>query len=601
MSTTDRHIRVLPLHVANKIAAGEVVERPASVVKELVENSIDAGATKITVSIREGGRKLISVTDNGIGMTRDDAVLSLERQATSKILDVEDIEKIETLGFRGEAIPSIASVSRFSITTRRHDSDEGVFVKVDAGTLSEVSSVGCPPGTIVEVKDIFCNVPVRRKFLRSAATEETHIKSIFTNHALSFPSISFILIIDGKEVYNLAQAKSPAQRMADILGEEASANMLPLEWKDNESGIEVRGFIEKPNLTFPTRKDQHIFINSRAASAPCIAYAIKDAYPKSASDSKPALVLFLNVPPQSVDVNVHPMKREVRFRNTSHVKLAVSAAIEKALEASFKKHVDSIQEDIAAPAEPRIFSTEREIAARPVPQKNVYEQKNTPLPCPLPTQRELKVEEEKVVVTDANEKKGVFNEFSYLGQTRTGFIIAESDDGLVTINPKAARERIAYEKIAYADNSPQTSQSLLIPETIHLAPSDAMRLRSYIEVIRKAGFAVEEFGSDTFKFDAVPQIMIDLPLSSVITTLSRDIAENHGVRNTDKLKNDIIAKSIAKSFAGMSKKMDAPEATRLIEELCKCRMPYICPRGKPVMIFTSTRELCRKFGDISLT
>ena len=206
MTPRDGHIRVLPLHVANKIAAGEVVERPASVVKELVENAIDAGARTIRITISQGGRKLVAVQDDGCGMTRDDAVLSLERQATSKILDVNDIEEIDTLGFRGEAIPSIASVSRFTITTRRRDSDEGTLVQVNAGELAEVRSAGCPPGTLVEVRDLFCNVPARRKFLRAYVTEENHVKQVFTVHALAHPSIGFSLTVDGRELYRRRSA-----------------------------------------------------------------------------------------------------------------------------------------------------------------------------------------------------------------------------------------------------------------------------------------------------------------------------------------------------------------------------------------------------------
>ena len=228
ISNRDGHVRVLPLLVANKIAAGEVVERPASVVKELVENAIDAGARRIAITITQGGRKLVSVQDDGCGMTKDDAVLSLERQATSKIRDVTDIEEIDTLGFRGEAIPSIASVSRFTLTTRRADSDEGTTIQVNAGTLAEVRSAGCPPGTLVEVRDLFCNVPARRKFLRAYATEEGHVKQIFTVHALAHPAIAFSLTIDGRELYRLAPAASLSDRVHDLFGDEFPSNALPV-------------------------------------------------------------------------------------------------------------------------------------------------------------------------------------------------------------------------------------------------------------------------------------------------------------------------------------------------------------------------------------
>ena len=348
----DGHVRVLPLHVANKIATGEVVERPASVVKELVENAIDAGAKKIAISITQGGRKLVSVQDDGCGMTKDDAVLSLERQATSKILDVEDIEQIDTLGFRGEAIPSIASVSRFSITTRRADSDEGTFLQVNAGILAEVRSAGCPVGTLVEVRDLFCNVPARRKFLRAYVTEENHVKTIFTVHALAHPRIGFSLTIDGRELYRLAPTENLTDRVRDLFGADFLDSMrtIPGRGKDSaapishatpagdaeslplrQSPVAVSGLIEIPNLSTPTRRDQYVFINGRPATAPSIAYAIREAYPRHQGDTKPAAILFLDLPPTQVDVNVHPTKREVRFRDNVAVKQAIIEAISRAL------------------------------------------------------------------------------------------------------------------------------------------------------------------------------------------------------------------------------------------------------------------------------
>ena len=334
----DGHVRVLPIAVANKIAAGEVVERPASVVKELVENALDAGAKSIKVVISQGGRKLASVLDDGCGMSRDDAVLSLERQATSKILDVEDIEMIDTLGFRGEAIPSIASVSRFSITTRRRDSDEGTFLQVNAGTLAEVRAAGCPPGTLVEVRDLFCNVPARRKFLRSYATEEGHVRSVVAVHALAHPAVGFTLVSDDREVFRLAPAAAPADRVRDLFGEEFFERMLQIPEIGRgggaaDAGVSVSGFLEMPNLSTPTRREQFVFVNGRPATSPSIAYALKEAYPRRPGDVRPAAILFIELPPNQVDVNVHPTKREVRFRDNVAVRKAICDAIERTLSA----------------------------------------------------------------------------------------------------------------------------------------------------------------------------------------------------------------------------------------------------------------------------
>lgn len=570
----DGHVRVLPLHVANKIAAGEVVERPASVVKELIENAIDAGAKAIRISISQGGRKLVAVQDDGCGMTRDDAVLSLERQATSKISDVDDIEKIDTLGFRGEAIPSIASVSRFSITTRRGEADEGTFLQVNAGTLAEVRAAGCPPGTLVEVRDLFCNVPARRKFLRSYATEESHVKQIFTVHALAHPAIAFSLTVDGREVYRLAAAENLTDRVRELFGETFVDALVPIE---NRAEVSITGFIERPNLFTPTRREQYVFVNGRPATAASVAYALREAYPRRPGDIKPATILFINLPPTEVDVNVHPTKREVRFRDNAAVKAAIVAAVEGAFRVA----------PVPAPAPAPIPTPAPAPKPAPLP---------TPLPIslpkPVPVQEEIKIES----AVDGERPKP-WRYFRYLAQSESGYLLIETDSGLVTINPIAARERLAYEKLLApsretgADN---VSQTLLLPETVRLSPVDFTRLSGAIDVVRAMGFQLEEFGTNVFKIDAVPQILGSLSPADVLSTIAHDLSEP-GARRGERWREELIAKSIARSFAGSPMKLTEESATKLVEELCQARMPYVCPRGKPVMIFTSTRELNRKF------
>ena len=329
--TRDGHVRLLPLHVANKIAAGEVVERPASVLKELLENAIDAGATRLDVAIAAGGRKLVSVQDNGCGMSRDDALLSLERQATSKIRDVDDIERIETLGFRGEAIPSIAAVSRFTLVTRPADSEEATRLVVNAGTLAEVASCGAPPGTRVEVRDLFCNVPARRKFLRACATEEAHIKNVFAVHALAHPSLALSLTMDGREVWRFAAGATLEDRIRELYGPDFPESLLQVSLEGQTS---VHGYIERPGRQTSFRREQHIFVNGRPASAPVISYALRDAYPSRPGDARPTAIIFIDLPPDQVDVNVHPAKREVRFRRPADVRDAVFTAITSAFASS---------------------------------------------------------------------------------------------------------------------------------------------------------------------------------------------------------------------------------------------------------------------------
>jgi DNA mismatch repair protein MutL len=606
MTARDGHVRVLPLHVANKIAAGEVVERPASVVKELVENSIDAGAANIRVAITQGGRKLVSVQDDGCGMSRDDAVLSLERQATSKILDVGDIEEIDTLGFRGEAIPSIASVSRFSITTRRHDSDEGTLVVVNAGSLAEVSAAGCPPGTLVEVRDLFCNVPARRKFLRSFPTEEGHVKNVFTVHALAHPAIGFTLTVDGREIYRLAPAATLADRLLDVFGPDFTEKLLPLGTDPRKTAVRVTGYIERPNLSAPTRREQYVFVNGRPASAPSIAYAVREAYPRHQGDAKPALFLFIDLPPSQVDVNVHPTKREVRFRDNVAVKRAICDAIEAAL-------------NIPRPVEPQPFNAQPTIAeihqptaehAATVDVRQPTAGIDSPPPAikqsnnqtikqsnnqTIPTSPAPVVVELPIAADDDGAKPWKW--FRFLAATESGYIIIETDSGLVTVNPHAARERIAFERLTDAARGgcAALSQQLLIPDAVRLSPIEAARVAAALPDIRAMGFRIEEFGRDTFKVDAVPQILGGMSPADVLSTIARDLAEG-GTRRGERWREELVAKSIARSFAGMSVAVDEKGATKLVEELAACRMPYVCPRGKLTMFFTSTRELDRKFS-----
>ena len=616
MTPRDGHIRVLPLHVANKIAAGEVVERPASVVKELVENAIDAGAKSIRISITQGGRKLVSVQDDGCGMTRDDAVLSLERQATSKILDVNDIEEIDTLGFRGEAIPSIASVSRFTITTRRHESDEGTLVQVNAGQLAEVSSAGCPPGTLVEVRDLFCNVPARRKFLRAYATEESHVKQVFTVHALAHPAIGFALNVEGRELYRLAPAATLADRVLDLFGRDFVAELLPVGGQPARSAsegigvpsgnpnnqtskqskhqeIRVSGFLERPNLNQPTRRDQYVFVNGRPATAPSIAYALREAYPRRQGDVRPAAILFIDLPPNQVDVNVHPTKREVRFRDNSAVKQAIMSAIEQALRQppSTRGRPDPALE--APRPDHRDPESGSPPPAPPVPEPLSTRGRPDPaLEAPRPVQVEFAVSPDS---TDSRP----WQWFTYLAQTAEGYLLIETDAGLVTINPRAARERIVYERLLKAssqDGAKVPSQALLIPETVRLSPADAARIKASLATIAEMGFVIEEFGRDTFKVDAIPQLSENGSPSVMLATIARDLAEGGARRGGARWREELVAKAVARSYAGSSQALTEEGAVRLVEDLCRCRSPYVCPRGKITMILTSNRELNRKFA-----
>ena len=596
MPNVDGHIRVLPIHVANKIAAGEVVERPASVVKELVENSIDAGAKSIKISVLQGGRKYISVQDDGSGMTREDALLCLERQATSKIHDVGDIEEIDTLGFRGEAIPSIAAVSRFSLTTRRHDADEATKIDVDAGTLANVASAGAPPGTLVEVRDLFCNVPARRKFLRAVVTEEGHIKNFFTSIALSHCAISFSLSFDGREMYRLAASESFGERVRELLGDAFMDSALEVNYEGDE--VSVAGFIERPNLGNPTRKEQYIFINGRAATAAPVAYALREAYPRRQGDTRPAVVLFISLPPKSIDVNVHPAKREVRFRNGA----AVKAALVEALGQAIGTRSQEKREEGTGKGEEVKENRQEDCAIQP-PNPSTFQPAKPP-PPPPPQSNNRKIEESQIkkvpvaanlpIAAPSGEKAKPWTWYKFLAFTESGYLLLETDSGIVTLNPRAARERISYEHLMDHAEAP-VSQMLLIPETIQLSPAEYHRIEAALPAIRAMGIGIEPFGRDTFKIESVPLILRDASVRDIIETIAADLAAS-GPSRSSRWREELIAKSIARSYSGAKIVLDETSAVRLVEELVACRMPYLCPRGKSVMIFTSTRELERKFS-----
>ena len=618
----DGQIRVLPIHVANKIAAGEVVERPASALKELVENAIDAGADRIDISVAAGGCKLVSVRDNGCGMDRDNALLCLERQATSKIRDVDDIENIDTLGFRGEAIPSIASVSRFSLVTRRRENDAATKLVVNAGTIAEVSECGAPPGTCVEVRDIFCNVPARRKFLRSYATEESHVKSVFTVSALAHPELGFSLNIDGREVHRLAPDSTIKERIVGLFGKDFADELIPvkedaLTGKSGSDLVQIRGYISRPAQNI-VRREQFIFVNGRPATAPTIAYALKEAYPSSRNESKPSIFLFIKVPPSEVDVNVHPAKREVRFRRPSDVKAAIVDAISATLQGCLDARPDPPKESsrlvFTAPFQPTPAPMQRSLPAFAAEPSAVEPLPTPPVSAPAPKSapdsppdskpaQKTKPEPEKDRMADQAPSPGAstgpWKYFKVLANTESGYILIETDAGIVTLNPQAAQERIAFEKLMSScnlDDSPAIpSQPLLIPEMVHFSPVESARLKNFKSVLQNQGFEIEEFGVDTWKIDAVPAIVSGRNAADIVASIAYDIGEA-GNKRGDRWREELIAKSIARSFAGASRKFTVEDATKLVEELGRTKMPYISPRGKPVMIFTSNRELTRKFG-----
>ncbi|MEI7851078.1 MAG: DNA mismatch repair endonuclease MutL [Kiritimatiellales bacterium] len=585
----NQHIQMLPDHVINKIAAGEVIERPASVMKELVENAIDAGATQVDVEVVQGGMQLIAVSDNGSGMNRDDALLSIERHATSKIRTAEQVEAVSTLGFRGEALSSIAAVSRFTLITRPAEELSGTEIHVSGGKMQDVLDAGCPPGTRMEIRNLFFNVPARRKFLRTEATELAQIRQLFAVYALAHPETGLTFTSDGREVYNLPGGSTLADRIAALYSPSFLSNLRQLDYEVD--AVKVTGFAGLPQTGRSDRSDQYVFINGRPASAPVIYHALNEAYHAVLARGRyPSAFLFIESPPALVDVNVHPAKKEVRFRHPNAVRDAVIAAVQKAL---------ALEAPEAARREPA-FKFD---APRPAPR--VEKQHELDIGRQRTEDRGQKTEDQSgntkppsSVVSPPPPSSSPWKWCRVLGQAGGLYAVLETEEGVVLMDPQAAHERVLFEKFMHDLTAGKPSrQGLLTPEAIELMPEDADALRRHLPVLDEMGFGISDFGQDTFIVDALP---VHLQNGSPIVILSGigQALEKSGAasRATREALRETVAQAACRTSVKAKDALSTAAIERLVEDLAKTEMPYTCPHGRPTLIFTSFTELNRKFG-----
>lgn len=604
----DGHIRLLPVQVANKIAAGEVIERPASAVKELVENALDAAAKRIEIHVTAGGRKLIEVRDDGGGMTRDDALLSIERHATSKIRDVDDVERITTLGFRGEALPAMASVARLTLRTCRQGETVGTEIVVVGGRLQDVRDAGVPPGTTVEIRDLFFNVPARRKFLRAYQTEQAHIRTVFNLVALAHPEVGLLLKSDGSVLCRLPPDSRFEERVCDLFGTEFTADLRPVNRE--HAGVRVTGLAGLPTLTRADRSEQYIFVNHRPASAAIIPYALREAYPPLDGERKPIVFLFIDLDPSLVDVNVHPAKREVRFRRPADVREAIILAVSTALGRTPARPAGPPAAGVL-PAGNGIFP--------PVAPPREHPERDLPLPTPQAPVTRVDYPAPSAITTPLTGlERGAFvpvglpvlppvkpatgegspwRWYRVLGQIDGLYVLLETDDGYVVLDPRAAHERVIYERLlARLKEGAITAQRLLIPETVHLPPADAARLRQHIKVVQGMGFGIEEFGDDHFMVEALPPEVAHAPRRELLMDICHDL-ETAGVRRgSETWREEIVIKAACRAAVRGDGALAEVAIERLVSDLAAAKMPYTCPRGRPTMLLTSYRELARKFG-----
>ncbi len=634
-------IAVLPESVSNLIAAGEVVERPASAVKELVENSIDAGASSIRIEIKGAGRRLISVTDNGCGMDNTDAVMCLQPHGTSKIHQASDIDAIRTLGFRGEAIPSIAAVSRLRIRTRTPDTAEGVEIISEGGRIVSESPCGIPAGSIFEVRDLFYNVPARKKFLRSGPTEEAHIQETVISLALPHPEIAFELIFDSSTLFHSPAAPDPRHRLAEFFGRKQASEYLELPAAPLPgTGIILSGYIAPMGLTRGSRREQRFFVNGRAVEASVLYRGVRDGYGERCEAGRfPPVVLFLSMPPEACDINVHPTKREIRFRDESGIAPAIAKAISARLGESLRSMVrfsppvkTSPEQFLESSVVTYMPETPQENlpdwqSAFPPPASAAPPSSSAPAPRPAPPEQsavtetprdagsnrdaapvtavsrpplaaEAPGEETRTASADAGDTAPEKGEWRFIGIFNALYIIVEADGELRLIDQHAAHERVLFEKFQDQASGKAPVQQLLLPVQVELDKKTFVFFERHGHALEEFGFDLSRLSSQTLMVNGIPAALpASADVSRVITDIFDTLIES-GASGWISVPRDEIARAACHSAIKGSDRITETEAVALIEALRNCRRPDCCPHGRPTMIRITGRELARRFGRV---
>ncbi len=567
-------IKILPDNLINKIAAGEVVERPASVVKELIENSLDAGATEVFVDIEQAGKRLIRVADNGSGMTREDALLAFERHATSKISSEPDLEAIRTMGFRGEALASIASVSRVRLLTAPRGAP-GVLVEVDGGVMKPAADAASPSGTTIEVHHLFFNTPARLKFLKSPATELSHIISAVSHLAMARPDVRFRLVHDKRTVLDLPPSGEFRERAFQLYGRELSDNLLG--FSAERTPARVSGLVGKPNYDRGDRTYQEFYVNGRFVRNASLAHALAEAYRDLVMrDRHPVGFIFVDIDPTFVDVNVHPAKAEVRFRNQSQIHDFVRDVIREALGNFRSSSADSragrVQEAVTQylqNAEFGVRSSELNLReAVPSLSSDVHSAFAIPHSALLVP----------------------------LAQVHDSFIIAQDNDGMALIDQHAAHERVLFEKLQdqqAAGNVPV--QDLLLPVQIELGHAETALLKELLPELRHLGFIVEEFGGTTFIIKAVPALLSGGDCKVLLADVLDEVRVHGKSGKMESVRDEVLAAMACHPAIKVHRRLSQQEMEGLIRDLFACRMPHSCPHGRPTVVRFSMDEIKRMF------
>ena len=583
-------IHILSEIVANKIAAGEVIERPASIVKELVENSLDAGADTIEINIKHGGKSLIRVADNGFGMTTDDAQLAIQRHATSKIDKAEDLDHIMSFGFRGEALPSIAAVSRFSLQTRTPESSTGTELVVEGGSLVKAKECPAAAGTVIEVRDLFFNTPARRKFLKQDTTEFGHILDTVTCVALANLHVRFVLNSDGKTILDVLPTQDLTVRAAAVLGDEWAGQSLPV---NNEiPHAKLFGLIGKPSLASGNRAKQFIFINHRWVKAYGLSYGLQAGFHGHLMQHQfPAAILFLELNPKYVDVNVHPTKQQVRLSHESIIKSLIEKTVAGTLQSSGDL-VPSFRERDEKPSasfvsgrfqEPS-FGFEERMALHDAPLRVAEAAMGDVVSPEVHAGQPLEIGKGLRIVR-------------ILGQVHRTYILAETEEGYVVVDQHAAHERVMFESLMKNfEMERPASQGLLMEEVLELHPRQVEVLKKNMPLLAKIGFEIELFGEKSFVVRALPSILKE---ENPLTILRQFVDERETGKSQTRLKGaqEDVAAMIAckRKSVKASDPLTLPEMHGLLEQLARCKNPFNCPHGRPSIMKYSLGDLEKQF------
>ena len=547
-SVSTRAVHILSKTVSDRIAAGEVVERPASIVKELIENAIDAGATAISVEIREGGLQLIRVGDNGGGMTRADAELSVERFATSKISSERDLQTVRTLGFRGEALPSIAAVSQFEMLTRDKDNVQGTRIRI-VDEKKELDVAGAPIGTLITARELFYNLPARKKFLKAPLRETELVTKIVSQYALAYPNIGFRLAVDGKDSL-LAPPATPLERIGAVWSREAASEMIAVEYDSFD--LKVRGFISKPSFARASRDWQNFFVNGRPIRSGLLAVMLERPYAgRLPVNRHPLAVIHIELDPQYVDVNVHPRKAEVRFFQERSIYGATQQAVEHALrDFPFTQNAEGIEWPFSNMPESS-FGALRE--------------------------------------TQAEYRAGTWRA---LGQIHNTYLLAQTPDGFVIVDQHAAQEQIYFEKLT-ADGGPQATVSNLQSLVISLMPNEAALVNAHRDEYRALGVDVEPFGANTFRVNALPSF-VKLAAREALDVLALE-HEKYRALEGDALRDKLASKLACVSALKAGDALTLEQQQNLLNGLLEIYLPATCPHGRPTFVYVTLEELERRF------